>query len=204
MGIFGHRTVAAAVQRRMRKTACLVMWEGAGRNRQRATDCFAGGSQPATNKANKIYYWKNAVLYVKLSPLLIMDVKLPKLGEGADSGVVVNIFVKEGDAIARDQAILELENEKAVASIPSTAAGVVTKIYVKPGDKIGVGQRLISLSGGDQPAAAAAPAAKRPRRKRSRKRRPKNRRPRPGRKFQAGGRAGRVAIHSPAGARTRH
>jgi pyruvate dehydrogenase E2 component (dihydrolipoamide acetyltransferase) len=90
-----------------------------------------------------------------------MDVKLPKLGEGADSGVVVNVFVKEGDTIARDQAILELENEKAVASIPSTTAGVVTKIYVKSGDKISVGQRLISLSGGDQPAAAAAPAAKR-------------------------------------------
>jgi len=94
-------------------------------------------------------------------PLLIMDVKLPKLGEGADSGVVVNVFVKEGDQVARDQAILELENEKAVASVPSTAAGVVTKIYVKSGDKISVGQRLISLSGGDQPAAAAAPAAKR-------------------------------------------
>ena len=90
-----------------------------------------------------------------------MDVKLPKLGEGADSGVVVNVFVKEGDQVARDQAILELENEKAVASIPSTAAGVVTKIYVKAGDKISVGQSLISLSGGDQPAAAAAPAAKR-------------------------------------------
>jgi len=89
-----------------------------------------------------------------------MDVKLPKLGEGADSGVVVNVFVKEGDQVARDQAILELENEKAVASVPSTAAGVVTKIYVKAGDKISVGQRLISLSGGDQPA-AAAPAAKR-------------------------------------------
>ncbi len=89
-----------------------------------------------------------------------MDVKLPKLGEGADSGVVVNLFVKEGDTIARDQAILELENEKAVASVPSTAAGVVTKIYVKAGDKISVGQRLISLSGGDQPV-AAAPAVKR-------------------------------------------
>ena len=89
-----------------------------------------------------------------------MDVKLPKLGEGADSGVVVNVFVKEGDAISKDQAILELENEKAVASIPSTAAGVVTKIYVKAGDKISVGQRLISLSGGDQPVAVAAPAAK--------------------------------------------
>jgi pyruvate dehydrogenase E2 component (dihydrolipoamide acetyltransferase) len=93
--------------------------------------------------------------------LLIMDVKLPKLGEGADSGVVVNVFVKEGDQVVRDQAILELENEKAVASVPSTAAGVVTKIYVKSGDKISVGQRLISLSGGDQPVAAAAPAAKR-------------------------------------------
>ena len=88
-----------------------------------------------------------------------MDVKLPKLGEGADSGVVVNVFVKEGETVARDQAILELENEKAVASIPSTAAGVVAKIYVKPGDKITVGQRLISLTGGE-PASAAAPAAK--------------------------------------------
>jgi pyruvate dehydrogenase E2 component (dihydrolipoamide acetyltransferase) len=88
-----------------------------------------------------------------------MDVKLPRLGEGADSGVVVNVFVKEGDTVARDQAILELENEKAVASVPSTAAGVVAKIYVKPGDKITVGQRLLSLSGGE-PASAAAPAAK--------------------------------------------
>jgi pyruvate dehydrogenase E2 component (dihydrolipoamide acetyltransferase) len=100
-------------------------------------------------------------VFRQLVPLLIMDVKLPKLGEGADSGVVVNVFVKEGDHVARDQAILELENEKAVASIPSTAAGVVTKIYVKSGDKISVGQRLLSLSGGDQPVAAAAPAAKR-------------------------------------------
>ena len=91
-----------------------------------------------------------------------MDVKLPKLGEGADSGVVVNVFVKEGDTVAKDQAILELENEKAVASIPSTAAGVVAKIYVKPGDKVSVGQRLLSLSGGE-PATAAAPAAKRAR-----------------------------------------
>jgi pyruvate dehydrogenase E2 component (dihydrolipoamide acetyltransferase) len=85
-----------------------------------------------------------------------MDVKLPRLGEGADSGVVVNVFVKEGDTVAKGQAILELENEKAVASIPSAAAGVVAKIHVKPGDKISVGQRLLSLSGGE-PAPAVAP-----------------------------------------------
>ena len=81
-----------------------------------------------------------------------MDVKLPKLGEGADSGVVVNIMVKEGDTIAKDQTVLELENEKAVASIPSTAAGVVTKIYIKSGDRISVGQRILSVEGAGAPA----------------------------------------------------
>jgi pyruvate dehydrogenase E2 component (dihydrolipoamide acetyltransferase) len=84
-----------------------------------------------------------------------MDVKLPKLGEGADSGVVVGIFVKEGDTIARDQAILELENEKAIASIPSTGAGVIEKVHVKAGDRISVGQKIITIAGG---AAAPAPA----------------------------------------------
>ena len=86
-----------------------------------------------------------------------MDLKLPHLGEGADSGTVVNLFVKEGDPVAKDQPILELENEKAVATIPSSAAGTVTKIFVKPGDKISVGQRILALSEGGA-AATAAPA----------------------------------------------
>jgi pyruvate dehydrogenase E2 component (dihydrolipoamide acetyltransferase) len=89
-----------------------------------------------------------------------MDVKLPKLGEGADSGVVVNIFVKEGDTVTKDQAILELENEKAVASIPSTGAGVVAKVHVKSGDRVGVGARLITLTESGQPAAAPVAAPK--------------------------------------------
>ena len=88
-----------------------------------------------------------------------MDVKLPNLGEGADTGTVVNLFVKEGDQIQKDQPILELENEKAVASIPSTAAGVVSKIYVKPGDKIGVGARLIAITEAGGAPATSAPAA---------------------------------------------
>jgi pyruvate dehydrogenase E2 component (dihydrolipoamide acetyltransferase) len=91
-----------------------------------------------------------------------MDVKLPNLGEGADSGTVVNLFVKEGDRIEKDQPVIELENEKAVATIPSTASGVIAKIFVKSGDKISVGQRLISVteSGG---AGASAPVAAQPR-----------------------------------------
>jgi pyruvate dehydrogenase E2 component (dihydrolipoamide acetyltransferase) len=87
-----------------------------------------------------------------------MDLKLPHLGEGADSGTVVNLFVKEGDQVAKDQPLLELENEKAVATIPSTAAGTVAKIFVKTGDKISVGQRILSLS--ENGAATARPSGK--------------------------------------------
>jgi pyruvate dehydrogenase E2 component (dihydrolipoamide acetyltransferase) len=77
-----------------------------------------------------------------------MDIRLPRLGEGADSGTVAAIFVKEGDRLSKDQAILELESEKAVASIPSPAEGMVSKIHVKEGDVIKVGQLLISMSEG--------------------------------------------------------
>jgi len=65
-----------------------------------------------------------------------MDVRLPKLGEGADSGVVVSLLVKEGDAVKEGQTIIELENEKAVAPIPATVSGTVTKIRVKEGDNV--------------------------------------------------------------------
>src|ERR1019366_6975805 len=86
-----------------------------------------------------------------------MDLKLPHLGEGADSGTVVNLFVKKGDTIVKDQPILELENEKAVATIPSTAAGTVTQIFVKAGDKLRVGQRILSIG---ESAAPASPTVK--------------------------------------------
>lgn len=88
-----------------------------------------------------------------------MDLKLPKLGEGSDSGVVVSVFVQEGDTIAKDQTIIELENEKAVAAVPATAGGVVAKIHVKSGDKISVGQHILTLTGASDAPAAAAPKA---------------------------------------------
>jgi pyruvate dehydrogenase E2 component (dihydrolipoamide acetyltransferase) len=75
-----------------------------------------------------------------------MDVKLPRLGEGADSGVVVSLLVKPGDRVEEGQTILEMENEKAVAPIPATASGYVSKIRVKEGDNVSVGQVLLTLS----------------------------------------------------------
>jgi pyruvate dehydrogenase E2 component (dihydrolipoamide acetyltransferase) len=87
-----------------------------------------------------------------------MDVKLPRLAEGVESGIVVNILVSEGQEIKRDQPFVELETQKAVGSIPSPASGIVNKIYVKEGMEVAVGQLLISISTESDSAHASAPA----------------------------------------------
>ena len=86
-----------------------------------------------------------------------MDVKLPKLAEGADSGTVVNVLVAEGEQVQLDQTLLELENEKAVAPIPSTVAGTVVRVHVLVGQVVSVGQVLVTIEEGP----AAAPRAPR-------------------------------------------
>ncbi len=88
-----------------------------------------------------------------------MDIKLPPLGEGADSGTVVNVFVKPGDTITQGQTVLELENEKAIASIPASAGGVVSQVFVKAGDKISVGHRLLSVGSGAEPTSQQTPSS---------------------------------------------
>lgn len=75
-----------------------------------------------------------------------MDVRLPRLGEGADSGTIASVFVKEGDVVKKDQPVLELESEKAVASIPAPADGTVARLFVKEGDLIKVGHLIMTLS----------------------------------------------------------
>ena len=100
-----------------------------------------------------------------------MDLKLPPLGEGVDSGSVVNILVKEGEQIQKGQGIIELETGKAVAPVPASAAGKVAKIIVAVGDTISVGQPILSLDTGaaappkaaaPKPASAPSPKAPRP------------------------------------------
>ncbi len=91
-----------------------------------------------------------------------MDIRIPQLSEGVNSGTVVAILVKVGDRIERDQTIIELETDKAVAPIPSSDAGVVTKISVKEGDKVSVGHLILSLDGAASGSAPSAPAAQAP------------------------------------------
>jgi pyruvate dehydrogenase E2 component (dihydrolipoamide acetyltransferase) len=90
-----------------------------------------------------------------------MDVKLPQLAEGVESGTVVSILVSEGQEIKKDQSFMELETQKAVGSIPAPASGVVSKIHVKEGMEVSVGQVLISIDSGSA-AATSASVAKSP------------------------------------------
>ncbi len=100
-----------------------------------------------------------------------MDVRFPKIGEGADSGKVVAVLVKVGDTIAAGQSIIELEAGKAIAPIPASAGGKITALLVKEGDTINVGAVILTVEGGEaaassptsSPAKSAAPkAARRP------------------------------------------
>ncbi len=88
-----------------------------------------------------------------------MDITLPKLAEGADSGTVVSIVVAEGDQVRLDQTLLELENEKAVAPVPSTGTGKVARIHVEVGQVVSVGQVLVTLDDGEAAEPARPPAA---------------------------------------------
>lgn len=73
------------------------------------------------------------------------DCKVPELGENIESGTVVKVLVKQGDRIALQQAVVELETGKAVLEVPSDQEGVVETIHVKAGDEVRVGQPLITI-----------------------------------------------------------
>ena len=90
------------------------------------------------------------------------DFTLPELGENITAGDVLNVLVKVGDTLAKDQPVLELETDKATIEVPSSITGKVTSIKVKAGDKVKVGQAILSFEDNGVPAAAAAPPSPAP------------------------------------------
>lgn len=92
----------------------------------------------------------------------VVEVNIPDLGENIESGTVANVLVNVGDSIELEQSVVELETEKAVVEVPSTAAGTVKEILVKSGQEVKVGQAIISVETSEAPAAPqeqpAAPA----------------------------------------------
>ena len=78
---------------------------------------------------------------------MAFDFKFPDVGEGIHEGKIVKWLVKEGDSVAADQAIAEVETDKAVVEIPSPRAGKIGKLYHVVGDVMKVGEVMMTLEG---------------------------------------------------------
>ena len=72
-----------------------------------------------------------------------VEFTLPELGENVEKGDVVRVLVKVGDVVERDQAVVELETDKATIEVPSSVAGRISDVRVKAGDKVKVGQTVL-------------------------------------------------------------
>ena len=75
------------------------------------------------------------VSHTPLSEPQDVELKIPELGEGIDAADITAVFVKVGDEVQIDQALLELETDKANMELPSEISGTVKKILVKEGEK---------------------------------------------------------------------
>jgi dihydrolipoamide dehydrogenase len=85
-----------------------------------------------------------------------IDIQVPDIGDFADVGVI-ELLVKVGDLIAKDQSLITVESDKASMEIPSSAAGIIKAIQVRVGDKVKQGSVIVSLQ--DDAVDAVAPAA---------------------------------------------
>ena len=86
------------------------------------------------------------------------EFKLPDLGEGLTEGEVARWLVAEGDEIAEDAPLVEIQTDKTTVEIPSPAAGVVTRILVAEGDVVPVGTVLVVIGGDASEAQSVARA----------------------------------------------
>jgi 2-oxoglutarate dehydrogenase E2 component (dihydrolipoamide succinyltransferase) len=91
-----------------------------------------------------------------------IDIKVPAMGESVTEATVARWFKKEGDSVARDEPLVELETDKVTVEVPAPADGSILSIAVQSGATVQVGAILGAMSeGGAKPApkAEARPAA---------------------------------------------
>ena len=91
--------------------------------------------------------------------MAIQDVFVPDIGN-FDSVDVIEVLVKAGDSIAKEDSLITVESDKASMDIPSPFAGVVKEIKIKVGDKVAQGGVILSMDVSDEaakPSAVVAP-----------------------------------------------
>jgi len=90
-----------------------------------------------------------------------IEIKVPDIGDFKDVAII-EVLVKAGDTIAKDQSLVTVESDKASMEIPASHAGVVKELKVKLGDKISEGSVLLMLEADGAAVAAPTPAAAAP------------------------------------------
>ncbi len=95
------------------------------------------------------------------------ELKLPDLGEGIADVDVLSVLVSAGQAVVKDDPIIEIESDKATLEVPAELAGTVTQVLVSAGETIQVGQPILELEASDsaadaKPQAAPPPAVRAP------------------------------------------
>ena len=80
---------------------------------------------------------------------MALEIKVPTLGELVTEATVGQWLKKEGDAVARDEPLVELETDKVTLEVPAPAAGRLEKIAVKDGETVEVGALLGMLAEGE-------------------------------------------------------
>ncbi|PIR31801.1 MAG: dihydrolipoyllysine-residue succinyltransferase [Alphaproteobacteria bacterium CG11_big_fil_rev_8_21_14_0_20_44_7] len=78
----------------------------------------------------------------------MVDIKVPTLGESISTATIAKWFKKEGESVAMDEAIVELETDKVTVEVNAPAAGAIEKILAKEGDEVEVGAILGSIKEG--------------------------------------------------------
>src|SRR5690349_7952358 len=89
------------------------------------------------------------------------EVKVPDIGDFKNVEVI-EVLVKPGDKIAKEQSLVTLESDKATMEIPSPGAGVVKELRVKVGDKVSQGSPILVLEGAQAQAPKEASPPSRP------------------------------------------
>jgi pyruvate dehydrogenase E2 component (dihydrolipoamide acetyltransferase) len=88
-----------------------------------------------------------------------MDVIMPQLGETVEEGTVAVWHKKEGDKVAIDELLVEIETDKVATEVPSLVAGTLSKILVGAGETVKVGTALAVIDTGDTTRTAPPKAA---------------------------------------------
>ncbi|MCZ6807972.1 MAG: dihydrolipoamide acetyltransferase family protein [Deltaproteobacteria bacterium] len=86
------------------------------------------------------------------------QVTMPQLGESIVEGTIGKWLVSVGDAVTKDQPIVEILTDKADSELPSPIAGVVTKLLANEDDIIAVGETICEIDESAQASAGGAPA----------------------------------------------